>query len=149
MNYVIEYLTAQPIVFMRRTGEYGAENNTLMTALKEWANQKSLFIDSIIYGIAHDNPADTPPEKCRYDVCLVTESDCPIDEAVQRGKIPDGKYTVFTIQHTAEAVQEFWNLVFQVLEENNIQTDFTKPILERYRYRLVQEHKCEFCVPII
>ncbi len=71
MEYIIEQLPVQPIVYMRRTGAYGPENYSLMAALKEWANKKGLLKDSTIYGIAYDS-ASTPPEKCRYDVCLAT-----------------------------------------------------------------------------
>lgn len=77
-----------------------------MEALKEWASRKGLFQDSVIYGIAQDNE-NTPPEQCRYDACLVAAYDCTEDELVHRGEIPGEKYAVFTIPHTAEAVQEF------------------------------------------
>ena len=149
MDYIIEQIPARTIVYMRRIGAYGNENYKLMAALKNWAVKKGLFVDSIIYGIAQDNPTDTPQEQCRYDVCLIAEVDCPIDEEVQRGESPNGKYAVFTISHTAEAMQEFWMAAFQNLHELNLQYDITKPILERYEYNLVENGKCEFCVPII
>lgn len=148
MDFIIEQLPVQPMVYMRRTGAYGSENYKLMSSLKEWADRKGLFNNSVIYGIAQDNE-NTPPEKCRYDVCLVAAVDCPVDEFVQRGEIPSGKYAVFTIPHTAEAVQEFWGSVVQMLQEEGLRFDATKPILERYKYRLVEDGKCEFCVPIV
>jgi len=149
MDCIIEQIPAQPIIYMRRIGAYGIENYKLMESLKEWAKLKGLLKDSIIYGIAQDNPTDTPHEQCRYDVCLVVTADCQIDEFVQRGEIPDGKYAVFTIPHTTEAVQAFWASVIQRLQDENLQLDMAKPILERYKYRLVEDRKCEFCVPII
>jgi len=147
MDFIIEQLPIQPIVYMRRTGAYGSENYKLMAALKEWANRKGLYKDCIIYGIAQDNE-NTPPEKCRYDVCLVAGVDCPVDESVMRGEIPDGKYAVFTIPHTAEAVQKFWASIAQEIQEKGLQFDMTKPILERYKYRLIEDGKCEFCIPL-
>ena len=147
MDFIIEQLPVQSTIYMRRTGAYGSENYKLMTALKEWANRKGLFEDSVIYGIAHDNE-NTPPEKCRYDVCLVATADCPVDDSVQRGEIPSGKYAVFTILHTAEAVQEFWASIIQVLQKEGLQFDTTRPILERYKHRLVEDGKCEFCIPL-
>ena len=149
MNYVIEQIPVQNTVYMRRIGAYGSENYKLMAALKEWANQKGLFNDSIIYGIAQDNPADTPQEKCRYDVCLIATANCPVDDAMQIGESPGGKYAVFTIPHTADAMQEFWGSVMEVLQEKGLQYDITKPILERYKHSFVEDGKCEFCVPII
>jgi len=107
MDFNIEQLPIQSTVYMRRTGAYGSENYKLMTAMKEWANRNGLLEDSVIYGIAYDNE-NTPPEQCRYDVCLLTEADCPVDESVQRGEIPGGKFSGFTIPHSAEAVTGFW-----------------------------------------
>ena len=148
MNYTIEKLPLQPILYMRRVGAYGIENFELMTALKEWANSKDLFIDSIIYGIAHDDES-IPPEECRYDVCLVTALDILADPAVKRGEIPAGNYAVFTSDHTAEAVQKFWASIIPRLQEENLQWDRQKPILERYKYRVIEDGKCDFCVPIL
>ncbi len=147
MAFMIEQIPVQPIVYMRRIGTYGMENFHLMASLKEWANQKGLLKDSVIFGIAHDNE-NTPPEKCRYDVCLVAAADCPVDEAVQRGQIDGGKYAVFTIPHTSEAVQKFWASITQILQKKELLPDLTKPILERYKFELVEEGKCEFCIPL-
>ena len=148
MDYIIEQLPEQPVLYMRRIGAYGIKNYELMAEMKKWADMRGLFKGSTIYGIAQDNPADTPPEQCRYDVCLVAGDDCPADESVQRGEIPGGKYAVFTIPHTAEAVQEFWACGIQNLQEEGLQLDTAKPILERYQYDLVEDGKCEFCVPV-
>jgi len=146
MDLNIEQLPIQPIVYMRRIGAYGPENYKLMAALKEWARRRGLFNDSVIYGIAHDNE-NTPPEKCCYDVCLVA-ADCPVDESVRRGEIPAGKYAVFTIPHTVEAMQEFYGTFIQELQEKELQFDNNKPILERYKKKLVDDGYCEFCVPV-
>jgi DNA gyrase inhibitor GyrI len=148
MDYNIEQLPTQQIVFMRRTGAYGIENYALMATLKEWAKCNGLFEDSIIYGIAQDNASDTPPEQCRYDVCLIKSVNYTVDETVQHGEIHGGKYAVFTIPHTAEAVQDFWSSVVKILQDSNLQYDSAKPIMERYKHRLVEDGFCEFCVPI-
>jgi DNA gyrase inhibitor GyrI len=149
VDFIIEQIPAQPILFMRRIGAYGIENYTLMSQMKEWANLKGLFQDSTIYGIAQDNPINTPPDQCRYDVCLIATVDFPEDDSIQKGEIPSGRYAIFTIPHTTEAVQEFWGSVSQELQERGLHLDTIKPILERYKYRLVEDGKCEFCVPII
>jgi len=146
MDFIIEELPVQNIVYMRRIGAYGTENYILMAKLKEWADKNGLLKDSIIYGIAQDNPANTPENQCCYDVCLIVKDDYPLDESIQRGEIPSGKYAIFTIPHTAEAVKKFWGTIMQ---EEKLQFDKTKPILERYKYKLVENGECEFCVPIL
>jgi len=81
-------------------------------------------VNSIIYGIAHDDE-HTPPENCRYDVCLVTNSNDLADTSVKRGEIPAGKYAVFMIDHTAEAVQNFWDSIISTLQSEKLQWDST------------------------
>ena len=69
--------TMQPctIAYMRRTGAYGIECKAVMEQLKLWAKQtNNLNDDSIVLGIALDNPEVTAPESCRYDACLVVSN---------------------------------------------------------------------------
>ena len=80
---------------------------------------------------------------------MVVEDYSKADEDVCKGELLNGKYAVFTISHTVEAVQEFWSLVMNCLQEDNLQYDVTKPIIERYKLKLVKEDKCEFCIPIM
>jgi len=148
MDYTIEKLPTQPVLYMRRTGAYGVENFKLMAALKDWASSRDLFVNSVIYGIAHDDE-NTPPEKCRYDVCLVTNFNDLEDATVTQGEIPAGNYAVFMVAHTVDAVQNFWASIIPTLREEKLHWDNTKPILERYKYKLVENGMCEFCVPIL
>ena len=148
MNIEIEQLADQQVIFMRRVGAYGPENFKLMNALKQWADEKGLLRNSVIYGVAQDN-LDTPPEKCRYDVCLAAPEDCALDGAVQKGELPGGKYAVFTIAHTTKEVETFWASFGQRLKENDLRLDTSRPILERYPYSAVERGMFEFCVPIV
>ena len=145
MDLFIERMPAQPIVYMRRTGAYGEENARLMAAMKSWAAARGLLEGATLYGVAHDAP-DTPPERCRYDVCLAGER--PADGAVLRGTLPGGRYAVFALPHTAEAVGAFWGSVFAALREAGLGLDATRPILERYRPEMLKAGLCEFCVPV-
>jgi len=148
MNYVIEEFGIKRIAYMRRVGPYGPENYQIMQKLKQWATKKDIFSGCTIYGIAQDGP-NIPPEKCRYDVCLVIDDEKVLDSEVIDGYLPIGKYAVFTIIHTAEAVQYFWQEVTKIVKENNLHCDLSKPILERYQESLVRDGKCEFCIPLI
>lgn len=71
MTYHIEEMTAGRAMSMRRTGLYGPDNYALMETFKEWVRANDLFTDSaVILGISQDHPQTTPPERCRYDVCI-------------------------------------------------------------------------------
>lgn len=151
MNVVIENMPACKIAYVRKIGPYGAGNVDTMERLKSWAGTNQLLNDrSIILGIAHDNPEKTKPEDCRYDTCLVVEKDYVVHDAnVREGEISGGRYAVFLIPHTAEAVQKAWGDIFPELFKLGLQYDEARPILERYKGELVRNHYCEICVPIL
>ena len=66
MQIQIENIHPSPIVYMRRIGEYGEQNYKLMQNMKQWIQAHNLWNEEgVIYGIAQDNAAFTPPEQCR------------------------------------------------------------------------------------
>jgi len=150
MNITIENIPPYCIAYVRRVGQYGAENVQTMEKLKNWARINNLFNDeSILFGIAHDNPKTTKPENCRYDTCIVISNDYSMkDDSVRQGNIAGGKYAVLKINHTAEAVAKAWTEIFPELFKLHHQCDEARPIMERYIAKMVQDHCCEICVPI-
>ncbi|NFG42550.1 DNA gyrase inhibitor [Clostridium botulinum] len=150
MNIVIEKMPAYRIAYIRQTGPYGINNVHIMEELKKWSKIHHLFNDeSIILGIAQDNPETTESENCRYDTCIVISNDYSVtDSYVREGKIVGGKYAVFKIDHTAEAVQKAWINIFPELLSQGYQFDETRPIVERYIVKMVNNHHCEICVPV-
>ncbi|SHH95368.1 AraC family transcriptional regulator [Desulfosporosinus lacus] len=150
MHVNIETIPSFSIAYIRQVGAYGAENNRTMGQLKHWAKANNLMNSkAVIFGIAHDNPQTTPPENCRYDACLLlADKHFPPGGNVQYGEITGGKYAIFTVKHTAEAVEQAWAEIFPVLSESGYLPDTTRPILERYAAKKVEQHFCEICVPI-
>jgi DNA gyrase inhibitor GyrI len=146
----IETLPQQKIIFMRRTGEYGAKNHKLMETFKYWLKTNQLFNENtVILGIAQDDPTVTTPEHCRYDVgCVVTSFNTFSEADIHFGKVPSGKYAVFTLAHTAEAMNEAWQNIPEDIEKTDYQIDYCRPIIERYAIQMVDKHLCEICVPV-
>jgi len=150
MEINIEIMPAYKTAYIRKVGLYGVSNIQIMEELKNWAMSKHLLNDdSIIFGVVQDNPEIIKPDCCRYDVCLVTSDNyCIVDDYISKGKIIEGRYAIFTIDHTKEAIQKSWNEIFLELPKQNYQIDYTKPIMERYVLKKIKTHKCEICVPI-
>lgn len=150
MELRIENIPSEKIIFMRREGSYGAENIRLMEEFKNWVKAKNLWNENtVILGIAQDNPAHVHPEKCRYDVCLVSSQEEFLPEGkIHRGEMKAGKYAVFIIRHTQEAMQKAWKDIFQELLKCGYIADDSRPIVERYNNRLICQQQCEICVPI-
>jgi len=150
MNAKIEIIPSCSIVYMRQIGPYGVMNEQLMKKFKCWVKLKGLLNEkSIILGIAQDNPAVIKSENCRYDACLVVPDDyCVNIDGVRLGNISGGRYVVFKIDHTVEAVQKAWNEIFLKLDNLGLELDETRPTLERYLVELLNNHYCEICIPI-
>jgi len=150
MRFKIEEIPKQMVAYMRQTGPYGANNMELMERLKSWAGANNILTESaVIMGIAHDDPAITLAEACRYDVCIVVPEEYEIiSEDINRTDLSGGRYAVFTIGHTAEDIQKAWTEILPELSGQGLHIDNTRPIFERYTPSMVSRHLCEICVPI-
>lgn len=146
-----EMLESQTVLYMRRTGSYGIENYTLMNRFKEWLKEHDLFCDdTVILAIPLDNPNITEPQKCRYDVCTMNLSHSYADtDEVKNRQLDGGRYVTFLLEHTAEAVQRAWEECFSELDKQGYLLDVTRPVTERYAKKLVDNHYCELCVPVL
>lgn len=151
MDIKIEIIPSYKIAYIRRTGSYGSENVEIMEKLKSWAREQNLFNEnSIILGIAQDNPEFTEPKDCRYDTCLVVSDEFNVDNNyINFGKTIGGKYCVFKISHTVDAMQKAWMEIFSELSKRDYEFDGKRPILERYAMQMINNHYCEICVPIL
>lgn len=147
----VEMIPRQRVVYMRRTGAYGIENYVLMETFKSWIlEQRGFHEDDVILGAALDNPMVKNPSLCRYDVCLVvSEQECIEDKEIGTRYLDGGNYLVFQIEHTAKAVTKAWEECIPFLYQQGYQLDGTRPILERYEKRKVDNHLCELCFPIV
>lgn len=151
MDINIEMIPAYKITYIRKIGPYGPQNVEVMEQLKSWAKEKNLINEeSIILGIAQDNPEFTEPNACRYDTCLVVSEEFEAnDKNINLGRIIGGRYCVFKIIHTADAMQKAWKDIFPELSKANYEFDAGRPILERYALKMINKHYCEICVPIL
>ncbi|MGM0970814.1 MAG: AraC family transcriptional regulator [Bacillota bacterium] len=148
MNYKIEIVSNMKMVYMRNIGPYGSKENVeMMKRFKKWINQHQLndeLKEFGIYGVPQDDPGKIPPEKCRYDLMLMTNRDFSKDQTVQTGHFEGGKYAVFTVTHTIEKVNLFWSQLPQMYQNNQLNMRQAS-IMERYRE---EEGVCEFLLPI-
>ncbi len=79
MDINIEMIPSYKIAYIRRTGPYGSENVQIMEQLKIGLEKNLFNENSIILGIAQDNPKFTESKDCRYDTCLVVSDEFKVD----------------------------------------------------------------------
>ena len=149
MNITVLTLPETAVVRLRRTGPYGESNRSMMERLKSWAREQGLLEAGVILGAAWDDPACTPPEQCRYDVCLeIASGSVELEKDMRLDRIPGGRYACFQGRHTPAGVQLLWQTSFTALEAHGIAPEPSRPVLERYRPELLKQGLCELCIPI-
>ena len=151
MQMKLEILSACTIAYIRNVGPYGESNIQAMEQIKAWARENRLFDETaVILGIAYDDQSVVASADCRYDACLILPEDYQFtgDVKVSVKKLVGGKYAVFPVAHTAEALMQAWAGIFPMLLQSGHRMDETRPIMERYAASMVQNHECEICVPI-
>lgn len=149
MKMKTEYIEPIRVIYMRSLGPYGQNNMIIMEEFKDWClGKKLLNDDSTVFGVIHDNPLTTEPDKCRYDVCLsVNEDYLVVDDEVDKGIIFGGNYTVYEIIHTTEEVEKAWANIYREIGSGMVKLDSTRPIIERYESKMLKKHRCEICIP--
>lgn len=143
---IIEQFKDIQIAYIRRTGQYGEGNKKLMEEFKNYLKIHDLFTkNTTILAIALDNPSTTPENQQRYDVGIMVTDQQKHHDLPVRG-IDDGAYAIFEIEHTQDAILDFWKNIEMLTSQLSI--DYTKPIIERYSPSKILMHLCEFCIPL-
>lgn len=96
MKVEVKKMKPMRVAFMRHVGPYnecGATWERFMT----WAGPRGLIQpDAMMFGVCHDDPEVTPPDKIRYDACLTVDEDFKPEGEVGVQEIAGGSYAVTT-----------------------------------------------------
>jgi AraC family transcriptional regulator len=120
------------IAYMRYVGPYGPGGiPALWTRFNKWIETHGLGgQDTICLGIARDDPGVTPPDKCRYDACLVVDDTFVGDSAVNVTDVPGGRYAVAPFHGTPYSIRAAWEGLYRSwLPSSGYQPD-DRPCLE-------------------
>lgn len=96
LDVQVEQIAPAHVAFVRNTGPY----NTVGAAWERlfgWAGPRRLIGPALRYfGLCHDDPAVTPPDKIRYDACLVVPAGTQGDGGVGVMEFAGGEYACAT-----------------------------------------------------
>ena len=96
MEVRIERVAPRRVAFTRHVGPY-SEVGTAWGKLMSWAGRQGLLRSRpTILGIVHDDPEVTPPEKIRYDACLVVDGAVRAEGEIGVQEIGGGEFAVTT-----------------------------------------------------
>ncbi len=102
----VESIPVLRVAFMRHTGPYEGVGET-WEKLMAWAGPRGLVgKDTTILGVPYDDPEVTPPEKVRYDACIVVDEHFRPEGEVGVQQVGGGEYAVTTHRGPYRSVGE-------------------------------------------
>jgi len=156
MNKItVQDLPDYRIAYFRAIGPY--EHDALGKTwedLGRWAGPRGLMgPDNFSFGVSHDNPEVTPPEKCRYDAGVAIPEDMQPESPVTVATLPAGQYAVLKWRGHPGEIGEAFLAVFKWMTENGWQPDH-KACYQRYGSDMEMDPKtqvctCDICCPVM
>ena len=153
MNVRLKSLEPVDVAYLRHVGPYGAAiANFWIEDVAPWMKANGL-LQAARYGISHDDPSVTAPEKCRYDACVEAPATLVLSGHAQRIVLPGGRYATLEYQGSAESVGDAWaSLLRDWLPSSGLQMDH-RPCFEYYPPERVEDQSrsafaCEICIPV-
>lgn len=119
-----------------------------------WAGPRQLMgADAVLMSAYYDDPAVTPPEELKLDVCMTIEGDIDVEGEIKKKKLPGGKYVVMRTELTgAEEYGPAWEKVVEWLIENNLEIDMSRASYEIYlnspEEHPEKHHILDICMPV-
>jgi len=141
------------VAYLRYVGPYGKRvSDFWMKEVTPWMETNGLF-GRPRYGISHDDPGITAPEKLRYDAAVEVTADFAGAGHYQTTEIPGGKYAVGRFKGRDNEVGEAWAwLLRDWLPASGMQLD-SRPFFEHYPTDATYDREtgafeCEICIPV-
>ena len=124
--------SAVRVAYLRHVGPYGQPLSAFwQEVVYPWLATNEL-LEQPRYGISHDDPSITAPEKCRYDACVEAPSAFVASGPRLMTTIPGGRYAVTEFRGTAREIGERWSaLLRDWLPSSGMQLD-SRPCFEYY-----------------
>ena len=152
----VKLLDRQPttVAYLRHLGPYGAPLSRFwQDTVYPWMVSNDL-LNRPRYGISHDDPGITAPEKCRYDACVEVPANFVATGKSFITTVPGGKYAAASFYGTASEIGAAWaSLLRDWLPESGLQLD-ARPCFEYYPVDGKYDPKtgafsCEIVVPVV
>jgi AraC family transcriptional regulator len=153
MDVTLRTLPPMKVVFVRTVGPYAESAGKAWGKLCGWAGMRGLMKGQPKFvGISHDDPEITPPEKVRYDACLVIEREVQPEGEIGVQEVGGGEYAVAVHRGPYEKMSETYAyLCGQWVPQNGWKLR-TQPSLEFYlndpNQTKPEELLTEICLPV-
>ena len=141
------------VAYLRYTGPFGEPLGRFWRSkVAPWLADNGL-LDCPRYGVSLDDPARTPPEKCRYDACVELPPGLSLPDAPET-TLAGGQYAVTHFKGTGADIGAAWGeFLREFLADPTHRIDPARQPFEHYpRGALFDERTgvfaCELCLPV-
>jgi AraC family transcriptional regulator len=141
------------VAYLRYVGAYGEPLGRFWRGtVSGWLADHGL-LDCPRYGIALDDPRNTPAEQCRYDACVELPDGLGVPDA-QELTVAGGRYAVTFFKGRAFEMSAAWSAFAKICIARGLATDTTRPPFEHYPRGAGFDAKtgvfvCLLCVPVV
>lgn len=154
MKVELKTLPEVRVAYMRYVGPVG-DSGIARTwqRFAAWCGQHGLMVPRRpMYGISHDNPDVTPPEKCRYDACVEVDAGFHAQGEIGVQTLHGGRYACAGFTGTSAEIHAAWMKLCEWLPDSGYQADDAAPI-EIYGEDFAMDEKtgafkCTLCMPV-
>ena len=153
MQVTILDLPPATVACQRHIGPYGPAISAFWRdTVAPWMQSHGLG-DATCYGIGHDDPSITPPDKCRYDACVAVPDSFQSAGRASLTTLPGGRYAVAQFKGPSSAIADAWTrMTREWLPSSGLQWD-ERPCFERFSAATALdpatgEFSCEICIPV-
>ena len=143
------------IACLRYVGPMGLEVGQFwQRTVQPWLQENGLE-NVARYGIGHDDPDLTPPDRCRYDACAEVPANFLAASNVHLTTLPGGWYAAIDFRGKAEEMGAAWTALFsQWLPGSGFSLDAARPCFEHYAPNAFHDRKsgefaCDLCLPVL
>ena len=151
----IQIVPETRVAYMRYVGPYGSPRmGDLWQAFHFWCKARGLTsAGRRMFGIAHDNPNVTPPQRTRYDASVEVEPDFQPTGEIGVQTIGGGRYACARFTGTALEIFAAWTrFLTRTLPDARLQPD-RFPAIEIFAPDFVRDLRtgtfsCTLCMPL-
>ncbi|MGM9516011.1 AraC family transcriptional regulator [Roseateles sp. DB2] len=149
---LVERLPAR-IAYLRHEGPLGLPVQRFwQTQVQPWLRRLA-WPTQVQYGISHDDPMVSDPERCRYDAATEVPAGSPVPQGTLTALLPGGRYAALPFFGRADHIGHAWAaLLRDWLPGSGWQLDY-RPCFECYSVdgRADPEtgvFACDICIPV-
>lgn len=153
MDISIQTLPPARVAYLRHIGPYGpGVSRFWRETFLPWRQAQGLG-HATCYGVGHDDPFLTPPDKCRSDTCVEVPADFKAASPASIANLPGGRYAVAAYRGDGTDIAQAWAaLMREWLPASGMQVD-NRPFFERYEGDEVPDpvtgqFDCALCMPV-